>query len=64
MALSYIDAKNTLILEDEVQVGSHCSIYSMSTIDGKRARSFEEGVARRRPDDHHARRDGRRRSGR
>lgn len=24
-----------MIIEDEVQIGSHCSIYSVSTIDGK-----------------------------
>jgi acetyltransferase-like isoleucine patch superfamily enzyme len=34
-AFTYINAKNGVTLEDEVQVGSHCSIYSVSTIDGK-----------------------------
>lgn len=34
-AFTYINAKNGVIVEDEVQIGSHCSIYSVSTIDGK-----------------------------
>jgi len=34
-AFSYINAKNGVVIEDGVQVGSHCSIYSVSTIDGK-----------------------------
>lgn len=34
-AFSYINAKNGVIIEDEVQIGSHCSIYSVSTIDNK-----------------------------
>ncbi|MDI6774381.1 MAG: acyltransferase [Verrucomicrobiota bacterium] len=34
-AFTYINAKNGVTLEDEAQVGSHCSIYSISTIDGK-----------------------------
>lgn len=34
-AFSYINAKYGVVLEDYVQVGSHCSIYSVSTIDGK-----------------------------
>jgi acetyltransferase-like isoleucine patch superfamily enzyme len=32
-AFSYINAKHGVILEDFVQIGSHCSIYSLSTID-------------------------------
>ena len=32
-AFSYINAMDGVILEDKVQVGSHCSIYSVSTID-------------------------------
>ena len=35
-AFVYIQAKNGVTLEDEVQIGSHCAIYSESTIDGKR----------------------------
>jgi acetyltransferase-like isoleucine patch superfamily enzyme len=34
-AFTYINAKNGVIIEDYVQVGSHCSIYSVSTIDQK-----------------------------
>jgi acetyltransferase-like isoleucine patch superfamily enzyme len=34
-AFTYINAKNGIVIEDEVQVGSHCSIYSVSTIDEK-----------------------------
>ena len=34
-AFTYINAKFGVIIEDEVQIGSHCSIYSVSTIDGK-----------------------------
>jgi acetyltransferase-like isoleucine patch superfamily enzyme len=34
-AFTYINAKSGVIIEDLVQVGSHCSIYSVSTIDDK-----------------------------
>jgi len=34
-AFTYINAKNGVVIEDDVQIGSHCSIYSLSTIDGK-----------------------------
>ena len=34
-AFTYINAKNNVIIEDYVQIGSHCSIYSVSTIDDK-----------------------------
>ena len=34
-AFTYINAKNSVIIEDYVQIGSHCSIYSVSTIDNK-----------------------------
>ena len=34
-AFSYINAENGVIIEDFVQIGSHCSIYSVSTIDNK-----------------------------
>lgn len=34
-ALTYINAKQGVRIEDHVQIGSHCSIYSVSTIDGK-----------------------------
>ena len=35
-AFSYINAKYGVKIEDFVQVGSHCSIYSISTIDDKK----------------------------
>ncbi|MDL1980906.1 MAG: acyltransferase [Deltaproteobacteria bacterium] len=34
-AFTYINAKHAVVIEDLVQIGSHCSIYSISTIDGK-----------------------------
>ena len=34
-AFTYINAKNGVVIEEAVQVGSHCSIYSVSTIDEK-----------------------------
>jgi acetyltransferase-like isoleucine patch superfamily enzyme len=34
-AFTYINAKYQVIIEDLVQIGSHCSIYSVSTIDNK-----------------------------
>lgn len=34
-AFTYINAKKGVKIEDYVQIGSHCSIYSISTIDGK-----------------------------
>jgi len=34
-AFCYINAKHEVIIEDNVQIGSHCSIYSVSTIDDK-----------------------------
>jgi acetyltransferase-like isoleucine patch superfamily enzyme len=37
-AFTYINAKNYVVIEDLVQIGSHCSIYSVSTIDGKEGR--------------------------
>lgn len=35
-AFVYINATEGVIIEDGVQVGSHCSIYSVSTIDDKK----------------------------
>ena len=35
-AFTYINAKHGVIIEDFVQIGSHCSIYSISTIDNKK----------------------------
>jgi acetyltransferase-like isoleucine patch superfamily enzyme len=34
-AFTYINAMHGVIIEDFVQIGSHCSIYSISTIDKK-----------------------------
>ena len=34
-AYTYINAKKGVVIEDNVQIGSHCSIYSLSTIDNK-----------------------------
>lgn len=34
-AFTYINAKNGVIVEKNVQIGSHCSLYSISTIDNK-----------------------------
>jgi len=33
---TYINSHYGVIIEDEVQIGSHCSIYSHSTIDNKK----------------------------
>lgn len=35
-AFTYINAKEGVIIEDNAQIGSHCSIYSVSTIDNKK----------------------------
>ena len=37
-AFSYINAEYEVQIEDDVQIGSHCSIYSVSTIDNKQGR--------------------------
>lgn len=37
-AFTYINAKNGVVIEDGVQVGSHCSLYSLSTIDKKKGK--------------------------
>ncbi len=37
-AFTYINASFGVIIEDEVQIGSHCSIYSVSTIDIKQGK--------------------------
>ena len=37
-AFSYINALHGVELEDHVQIGSHCSIYSVSTIDNKQGK--------------------------
>jgi len=35
-AFVYINASEGVVIEDFVQIGSHCSVYSVSTIDGKK----------------------------
>ena len=37
-AFTYLNAKNGIVIEDNVEIGSHCSIYSVSTIDGKKGK--------------------------
>ena len=37
-AFTYINAKCSVIIENFVQIGSHCSIYSISTIDNKKGK--------------------------
>lgn len=37
-AFSYINAEYEVQIEDDVQIGSHCSLYSVSTIDNKKGR--------------------------
>lgn len=37
-AFTYINASEGVDIQDNVQIGSHCSIYSVSTIDNKKGR--------------------------
>lgn len=37
-AFTYINAKYDVEIQDNVQIGSHCSIYSHSTIDNKKGK--------------------------
>lgn len=37
-AFTYINAKNGVIIEEQAQIGSHCAIYSVSTIDNKKGK--------------------------
>lgn len=37
-SFTYINARFGVVLEDDVQIGSHCSIYSVSTIDNKQGK--------------------------
>lgn len=37
-SFTYINARYVVVIEDEVQIGSHCSIYSHSTIDEKKGK--------------------------
>ena len=45
-AFTYINALFGVIIEPEVQIGSHCSIYSVSTIDDKSGRVLIKKNAR------------------
>ena len=45
-AFTYINALSGVIIEPEVQIGSHCSIYSVSTIDDKSGRVLIKKNAR------------------
>ena len=36
-AFTYLNAQGGITIEDGVQIGSHCSIYSVSTVDDKMA---------------------------
>ena len=37
-SFTYINSKYGVLIEDNVQIGSHCSIYSVSTIDNKKGK--------------------------
>ena len=37
-AFTYINAEAGVVIEDDVQIGSHCSLYSVSTIDSKKGK--------------------------
>jgi acetyltransferase-like isoleucine patch superfamily enzyme len=39
-AFTYINAQEKVIIEEGVQIGSHCSIYSVSTIDNKKGQVY------------------------
>ncbi|MBA3052665.1 MAG: acyltransferase [Candidatus Omnitrophica bacterium] len=45
-AFTYINAKYGVIIEDDVQIGSHCSVYSVSTIDNKKGKVIIKKGAR------------------
>jgi len=45
-AFTYINAKNGITIEKNVQIGSHCSIYSESTIDNKKGKILIKENAR------------------
>jgi len=45
-AFTYINAKNGVVIGDYVQIGSHCSIYSVSTIDNKKGKVIIKENAR------------------
>jgi acetyltransferase-like isoleucine patch superfamily enzyme len=43
---SYLNARHGIELQDYVQIGSHCSLYSVSTIDKKKGRILIEKNSR------------------
>lgn len=45
-AFSYLNAKCGIELGDNVQIGSHCSLYSISTIDNKKGKIRVKNNAR------------------
>jgi len=45
-AFTYINAKYGVIIEPKVQIGSHCSLYSVSTIDNKKGKIILKENAR------------------
>jgi len=45
-AFTYINAKYGVEIQDYVQIGSHCSIYSISTIDNKKGKVIIKRNAR------------------
>jgi acetyltransferase-like isoleucine patch superfamily enzyme len=45
-AFTYINAKYGVEIQDNVQIGSHCSIYSWSTIDNKKGKVIIKENAR------------------
>lgn len=45
-AFTYINAKYGVIIEPKVQIGSHCSLYSISTIDNKKGKIIIKENAR------------------
>ena len=45
-AFTYINARYGVEIEDDVQIGSHCSVYSWSTIDDKQGKVIIKKNAR------------------
>jgi acetyltransferase-like isoleucine patch superfamily enzyme len=45
-AFCYLQAQQGITIEDDVQIGSHCSIYTVSTIDGKQGKVLIKKNAR------------------
>ena len=45
-AFTYINARYGVVIDEQVQIGSHCSIYSWSTIDEKKGKVIIKKNAR------------------